>query len=167
VAAHFLMLIFPALMVYAAAMDVFTMRIANTLSILLVGAFFIIAPVMGMPLQQIGVHLAVGAAALLAAMLLFQLRLIGGGDAKLLAAASVWVGYEQFLPFFVYVTIFGGALALLLLGYRRLPAAAFPLLPDWASRLHNQGEGMPYGVAITAGALLVYPLTPVPLLLAN
>jgi prepilin peptidase CpaA len=153
-------------MLYAAAMDVFTLRIANGLSIALIAAFFIIALVAGMPAQQMLVHLGVAVAVLLANVLLFYLRLVGGGDAKLLAAAALWVGYEQLIPFLVYVTIFGGALALLLLAYRRMPAGALPL-PGWASRLHNQGEGMPYGVAIAAGALLVYPLTGSPLLLAH
>jgi prepilin peptidase CpaA len=32
-------------------------------------------------------------------------------------------------------------------------------LPGWAARLHTKGEGMPYGVAIAAGALFVYPAT--------
>ena len=53
-------------------------------------------------------------------MVLFGLNLVGGGDAKLLAASALWIGYEQLVPFLLYVTIFGGALALLLLAYRRV-----------------------------------------------
>ena len=163
--AYPLLFVFPFLMLYAAAMDVLTMRIANTISISLAAAFLLVAAIAGMPAQQILVHVGVALAVLLANMLLFQLRLVGGGDAKLLAAAALWVGYEQLIPFLVYVTIFGGALALVLLAYRSAPANALPL-PNWALRLHNRREGMPYGVAITAGALLVYPLTPLPGLLA-
>ena len=92
--------------------------------------------------------------------------LVGGGDAKLLAAAALWLGFDQLVPFLAYVTIFGGALALLLLAYRRCPPARLPL-PDWAARLHAKGEGMPYGVAIAAGALSIYPLTSWPALLAG
>lgn len=40
----------------------------------------------------------VGVAVLIAGMLLFSLRWVGGGDAKLLAAAALWIGYEQFTP---------------------------------------------------------------------
>jgi prepilin peptidase CpaA len=162
--AHSLLFVFPFIMLYAAAMDVLTMRIANTISIGLVVAFFVVAAIAGMPVQQMLVHAGVSLAVLLANMLLFQLRLVGGGDAKLLAAAALWVGHEQLIPFLVYVTIFGGVLALLVLAYRRSPAGALPL-PEWASRLHNRNEGMPYGVAITAGALIVYPLTPLSVLL--
>jgi prepilin peptidase CpaA len=56
------------------------------------------------------------------------------------------------------VAVFGGALAVAILAYRSVPAGAFPL-PDWAARLHAKGEGMPYGVAIAAGALAIYPST--------
>ena len=74
----------------------------------------------------------------MAGMVLFSLNLVGGGDAKLLAAAGLWIGYDQLVPFLLYVTIFGGALALLLLAYRRFPAGALPL-PAWAARLHAAG----------------------------
>ena len=163
--AQVLLFVFPFIMLCAAMMDVLTMRIANTISIALTAAFFVVAAIAGMPAQQMLVHVGVGLAVLLANMLLFQLRLVGGGDAKLLAAAALWIGYEQLIPFVVYVTIFGGVLALVLLAYRRAPAGALPL-PAWASRLHNRSEGLPYGVAITAGALVIYPLTPLPILLS-
>lgn len=164
-AGHLLLFVFPFAMAYAAALDLLTMRIANSVSLGLVGAFLVIALIAGMPAQEMLLHLAVGAGLLVAGMLLFSLNLVGGGDAKLLAAAGLWIGYEQLVPFLLYVTIFGGALALLLLAYRRFPAAALPL-PTWAARLHAEGEGMPYGIAIAAGALAIYPLTSWPTLLA-
>ena len=164
--AEILQLVFPLLMIYAAAMDLLTMRIANGISIALILAFFAVALIAGLPLQVILIHLAAGAAVLLGNMVLFQLRLVGGGDAKLLSAAALWVGYEQLMPLLIWTTIYGGLLALLLLAYRMAPVGVLPL-PQWAIRLHRPGESMPYGVAITAGALVVYPLSAVPLLLAS
>ena len=120
-----LLFVFPFAMAYAAASDLLTMRIANSVSLGLVAAFLVIALIAGMPAQEMLLHLAVGAALLLAGMLLFSLNLVGGGDAKLLAAAGLWIGYDQLVPFLLYVTIFGGALALLLLAYRRFPAGRF------------------------------------------
>jgi prepilin peptidase CpaA len=158
--------VFPLLMLYAATMDVLTMRIANLLSIGLVVAFVVVAPIAGMPGTQMLMHLGIGVAALVVCMVLFQLRFVGGGDAKLLAAASLWVGYEQFAPFIIWVTVFGGLLAVLMLAYRNMPATALPL-PDWALRLHVSGTGIPYGVAITGGALMVYPATGIPQLLGS
>ena len=163
-ASYTLLLVFPAAMAYAAASDLLTMRIANSVSLGIVAAFLVIALIAGMPAQEMLLHLAVGAGLLVAGMVLFGLNLVGGGDAKLLAASGLWIGYEQLVPFVAYVTIFGGALALLLLAYRRFPATALPL-PTWAARLHQTGEGMPYGIAIAAGALAIYPLTRWPMLL--
>lgn len=165
-AGQLLLLAFPLLMIYAAAMDVLTMRIANAVSIAIVVAFVVAGLLAGAPLQSMLVHLGVGVAVLVVAMVLFQFRFIGGGDAKLMAAASLWVGYQQLVPFLVWVTVFGGALAVLMLAYRSAPASALPL-PGWALRLHKRGEGIPYGVAISAGALAVYPMTAIPLLLGH
>ena len=130
-AGYSLLFVFPSAMAYAAASDLLTMRIANSVSLGLVAAFLVIALIAGMPAQEMLLHLAIGAALLVAGMLLFSLNLVGGGDAKLLAAAGLWIGYDQLVPFLLYVTIFGGALALLLLAYRRFPATALPL-PTWA-----------------------------------
>ena len=162
--AHLLLFVFPLAMAYAAALDLLTMRIPNGVSLGIAAAFLVVAPIAGMPVQEMLMHFLVGAAVLIAGMILFSLRLVGGGDAKLLAAACLWLGPNQLLPYLVYVTIFGGALALLLLAYRGMPAGAFPL-PTWAARLHKPRSGMPYGLAIAAGALAVYPLTAWPALL--
>ena len=162
--AHLLLFVFPLAMAYAAALDLLTMRIPNGVSLGIAAAFLVVAPIAGMPVQEMLMHFLVGAAVLIAGMILFSLRLVGGGDAKLLAAACLWLGPNQLLPYLVYVTIFGGALALLLLAYRGMPAGAFPL-PAWAARLHKPRSGMPYGLAIAAGALAVYPLTAWPALL--
>lgn len=164
--AYPLLFVFPFAMAYAAATDLLTMRISNRVSLGLLIAFLIIAPIAGMTGKEMLTHVGVGALLLVAGMLLFSMNLLGGGDAKLLAAAALWIGFDQLVPFVAYVTIFGGALALLILAYRRVPAGALPL-PDWAARLHARDEGMPYGVAIAAGALLIYPLTSWPALLAG
>jgi prepilin peptidase CpaA len=145
-------------MAFAAATDLLTMTIPNRLSIGLCAAFFVLAPVAGLGWHDILTHVAAGSAALLAGILFFSLGWLGGGDAKLLAAASLWFGLDQLVMFLAYVAAFGGVLATLVLAYRSTPATAWPL-PGWAARLHTKGEGMPYGVAIAAGALVVYPAT--------
>lgn len=153
-----LLFVFPFAMAYAAALDLLTMTIPNRLSLALVAAFFLIAPLAGLAWQTILIHLAVGSGMLVLGIALFAFGFVGGGDAKLLAAASLWLGLEPLAPFLGYVAVFGGLLALAVLAYRGLPAGALPL-PGWAARLHAKGEGVPYGVAITAGALAVYPTT--------
>ena len=155
---HALLLVFPFAMAFAAVSDLLTMTIPNRLSIGLCIAFLLIAPAAGLSLQDALSHIGVGLAMLAVGFGMFAAGWIGGGDAKLLAATALWLGLDPMMLFLGYATLFGGLLALLLLAYRSVPAAALPL-PEWAARLHVKGAAMPYGIAIAAGALTVYPST--------
>lgn len=42
---------------------------------------------------------------------LFSASLIGGGDAKLLAAVSLWMGWNNLVPFMFWMLIFGGMIS--------------------------------------------------------
>jgi len=155
-----LLFVFPLAMAYAAASDLLTMTIPNRISLVLIAGFLLLAPLAGFTLELALKHLAVGAAVLAVGIALFALRIFGGGDAKLLAAASLWLGFEQLGPFLGYVVIFGGVLCVAILLYRRfIPAAALGL-PEWAVRLNDRKVGAPYGIAIAAAALYIYPKTP-------
>jgi prepilin peptidase CpaA len=152
-------MIFAAIMAFAAAMDLLTMKIPNRISIALTAAFFVVAPVAGLAPLDILSHAGAGAIVLAGSFVLFALGGFGGGDAKLLSAAALWIGFDQLLPFLVSVTIFGGLLAIVILFYRKLPMPGI-LVPDWAMDLHRPGTGIPYGIAIASSALLVIPLSP-------
>jgi prepilin peptidase CpaA len=155
---HVLLFVFPFAMAFAAAADLFTMKIPNALTLGLAAAFLVVAPVAGLSWTDLLSHLAAGSLLLIVGILLFSLGWLGGGDAKLLAAAALWLGFEPLVLFLAYVAIFGGALAIAVLAYRSVPAGAFPL-PGWAARLHAKGAAIPYGVAIAGGALAIYPTT--------
>ena len=156
---YLLFLVFPAIMAFAAAMDLLTMRISNRISIALAASFFVAALFAGLPLHDVLSHIGAGAVVLVAAMLLFALGGFGGGDGKLLAAGALWIGFEGLLMFLLFVALAGGALAVAILFYRRIPAIEALPVPEWALNLHKQGTGIPYGIAIAAGALLIYPDT--------
>lgn len=157
--AYPLLLVFPVAMAFAAANDLFTMKIPNTISIVLVIAFCAAALATGMPWQTALLHAGVGAAALVFGFALFSANLLGGGDAKLMAAGALWMGLDHVLPYLIYITFFGGMLSLVILCYRRfVPAMNWPL-PDWAHKLHASGTGIPYGLAIAAASLVLYPAT--------
>ena len=149
---------FPVAMAFAAANDLFTMKIPNRISLALIASFLAAALLAGMPLQTIGIHGAIAIGVLVATFLLFSFNMLGGGDAKLMAAGALWMGSEQIVPFLAYVTVFGGVLAVVILAYRKFPVGAFAL-PGWAQRLHVHGTGIPYGIAIAAGGLIVFPHT--------
>lgn len=152
------LMLFPAALAYAAVMDVFTMTIPNRISLALIAVFPLAALLAGLSMHAALMHVAAFAIVLAFGIALFALNLLGGGDAKLLAAGALWVGIDQLLPFIVYVTVAGGALALTFVAVRLIPAGAFQL-PEWAARLHKSGNGIPYGLAICAGGLFVYPKT--------
>lgn len=152
-------MIFAAIMAFAAVMDLLTMRISNRISIALALSFFIAAPLAGLTPHDILSHVGAGAVVLAASIALFAVGGFGGGDAKLLSAATLWIGFDQLLPFLLLVTVFGGVLALVILHYRRMPVLGVRT-PDWAMKLHKPGTGIPYGIAIACAALTIFPVTP-------
>ena len=151
-------MIFASIMAFAATMDLLTMKIPNRVSMALVAAFFIAAPVAGLSPYDILSHTAAGAVVLAASIVLFALGGFGGGDAKLLPAAALWIGFDQLVPFLAFTAVFGGVLALAILFYRKIPVFGIRA-PDWAMDLHKPGSGIPYGIAIASSALMVLPLT--------
>ncbi|MBN9019240.1 MAG: prepilin peptidase [Rhizobiales bacterium] len=154
-----LYLAFPAAMAGAAVSDLATMTIPNRLSLALVALFMIAAPVYGLTLADIGAHLLIGLTVLAIGIALFARGWIGGGDAKIAAAAALWLGLPQLLPFLSYSALFGGLLTLAVLLFRRQMLPAFALGQGWLMRLHDPRAGVPYGVALAAGALVAFPDT--------
>ena len=153
------LLLFPALMAFAASSDLFTMTISNRLSLALTAGFFLLTIVTGMSFAAIGMHLAAGAVVLVFAFGFFSQGWIGGGDAKLAAATALWFGFDHLLDYMVYASLFGGALTLLLIQFRKLPLPAMLARQAWIMRLHETGGGVPYGIALAAAALIIYPKT--------
>ena len=131
------LLLFPALMAFAASSDLLTMTISNRLSLALAGGFLLLALVTGMGLTAIGMHLAAARAGAGGCFGFFSHGWIGGGDAKLAAATALWFGFDYLLDYLVYASLFGGVLTLLLIQFRLLPLparAGAPALDPAAAR---------------------------------
>jgi prepilin peptidase CpaA len=153
------LLLFPALMAFAASSDLLTMTISNRLSLALAASFFLLTVITGMSLTAIGMHLAAAALVLVVSFGFFSMGWIGGGDAKLAAATALWFGFDYLLDYLIYAALFGGVLTVLLLQFRRLPLPELLARHAWILRLHNAASGVPYGIALAAAALAVYPKT--------
>lgn len=94
--------------------------------------------------------LMAGGVVLLLGMALFALRVMGGGDVKLLAALALWTGWSEVtLTFLFTMAIFGGIFAIAVLVLRLLVRGAN--LP----RILTKGQPIPYGVAIALAFLYV------------
>ena len=153
------LLLFPALMAFAACSDLLTMTISNRISLALAGGFLLLALATGMSLGAVGMHLAAAAVVLAVAFICFAQGWIGGGDAKLAAATALWFGFDYLLNYLIYASLFGGVLTLLLIQFRLLPLPVVLARQKWILRLHEKGAGVPYGIALAAAALVVYPST--------
>ncbi len=155
------LLIFPIALAYAAAMDLFTMTIPNRVSLALVAGFFAAAILGGMAWMDILRHVGVGFALLVVAILMFSQGWLGGGDAKLLAACGLWFGFSQVLDYLMAVALFGGALSIAILSFRNLIPQVLVTGREWAERLHDKKSGIPYGIALAAAGLWLYPTSDV------
>jgi prepilin peptidase CpaA len=153
------LLLFPALMAFAASSDLFTMTISNRVTLILVAGFFALALFTGMNLNAVLWHVAAALAVLAVTFTLFAQGWIGGGDAKLAAATALWLGFDHLLPYVLYASIFGGVLTLAMIKFRLMPLPAAIAEQDWVKRLHKLDGGVPYGIALAAAALLIYPDT--------
>jgi prepilin peptidase CpaA len=153
------LLLFPALMAFAAASDLFTMTISNRVSLALAVGFLVLAFATGMAAQDMLMHLAAGATVLAVAFACFAFGWIGGGDAKVAAGAALWFGFSHLLNYLLYASLFGGALTLLLLQFRQWPLPYALAGQSWLLKLHAKDSGIPYGIALAIGALVVYPET--------
>ena len=156
-----LVLSFPALVLVAALKDVISFTIPNWISLALLAIFPVAALAAGLPFPAIGLHVAVGVGGLALGLVMFALRLMGGGDAKLIAAVSLWLGLAAMPQFLAATAMAGGALAITVLAMRSAAMRPVVLMgPRWVLRLAEPREGIPYGVAIAVGALAAFPTSP-------
>ena len=155
---------FPLLVLAAAAKDLTSFTIPNWISLGLFAGWVPAAGAafaFGVPAGELISSLGVGLGALVVGMGMFAMHWIGGGDAKLMAAAALWLGAPGLAPFLMWTTLTGGALTFMLIAARRHGAAFVgytgPDADHWVGRLMDRQRDVPYGVAICVGALAAFP----------
>jgi prepilin peptidase CpaA len=153
------LLLFPALMAFAASSDLFTMTISNRVTLVLAGGFVALALFSGMSVHDMLAHAGAAAAVLSVTFVFFARGWIGGGDAKLAAATALWLGFDHLMAYLLYASIFGGLLTLAMIRFRLMPLPQALADQEWVKRLHRLDGGVPYGIALAAAALLIYPDT--------
>jgi prepilin peptidase CpaA len=155
--AQFLLVaVLPAILLAAACWDLASFTIPNRLTLAVAASFGVFFLFLGLSLGTLGLHLLAGLIALVIGFALFALGYIGGGDAKLYAGVALWLGPHDLFVYTLIATILGGFLTLSLLALRQLPLPA-GLRQDWILKLHDSRSGIPYGVALAAGAFVILP----------
>lgn len=152
-----LLSLLPCLVIVAGIRDLTTMTIPNWISGLLILGFFPAAFMVGLAPSVVAIHVGVAVVALLLGMGLFAMGAIGGGDAKLLAAASLWFGLYGAGIFVLWTAVAGGFVCLAILMARNWLQPFVVFAPGWVGRLMAPRGDIPYGVAIALGALLAFP----------
>jgi prepilin peptidase CpaA len=132
------------------------MKIRNNLVLFLVGGYVALAPLAGFTAAEIGANFIVALVVLLAMFIAFSLGWIGGGDAKLTSAVTLWVGAQHTLDFLAYTAVFGGVLSFIILQFRSIVLPYQLLRMSWIIRLHGSNTGVPYGVAIALGGIISF-----------
>jgi prepilin peptidase CpaA len=105
------------------------------------------------------VHAGAAATVLTVAFVFFARGWIGGGDAKLAAATALWLGFDHLVVYLLYASIFGGVLTIAMIRFRLMPLPQALADQEWVKRLHRLDGGVPYGIALAAAALMIYPDT--------
>jgi prepilin peptidase CpaA len=157
VAQLLVLFVLPALLAAAAGWDLASYTIPNFLPLAIIVAFiaFVISASLGP--AGFGMHALACFAALVPGFALFAGGVIGGGDAKLFAAVALWLGFDDLLDYALVTSLLGSGLALVVWSIRRFPMPAGLSGHSWLQRLHDHKSGIPYGVALAAGALVVLP----------
>ncbi|MEM7728867.1 MAG: prepilin peptidase [Pseudomonadota bacterium] len=148
--------VFAAPLLAAAYTDFWSMKIPNKVSVAMFAGFFLTLPLTWQGVPALAEHLGMFLVFFLAGFSLFAFGLVGGGDAKLMAAIALWFGWGDALNFIAYTTLFGAALGLFLM----LSGSFAPIrlrTSVLGMRLFQGGKDMPYGIALATGALFVWP----------
>jgi prepilin peptidase CpaA len=151
----------PILLIIAAAGDVVSLRIPNWLTIVTALLFFPMAFLTGMPMSEFGTHILAGVILFAAGFVFFQFGVFGGGDAKLMAAAGLWFGTSQTLPFLLATALAGGALAFVV-GIWSMLLLSWEIngsgkgLGAFGKQILEMKPNVPYGLAFAIGGILAF-----------
>lgn len=158
-AAEIAIFAFPLLVTVAGAADVAYRRIPNWLTGVAAASFLPFVFATGLPVSILWIHVATACALLLLGFVFFSLGVIGGGDAKMMSVAGLWLGFPCSILFVLFSALAGGVLALAIsiwfmssfegaIRSDRLAKLLSPLAPD-----------VPYGFALAVGAILATPFS--------
>lgn len=156
---QFILMLFPLLMILGGVVDVMTRRIPNSLIIGTTVLFLPAALATGMPVWIMSFHIATAAVLLVLGFGLFSFGVIGGGDAKMMAAAGLWLGFPCSILFITFSVLAGGLLAAAV-GLWFVVTMEGGMQSAWFDKaVAPLRPSVPYGFALAAGAILATPFS--------
>ncbi len=146
---------FAGAMVVAMVWDLVTFEIPDTLSVTLVVMALAALFLGGQGWSVISFHLLGGLGAFAFGVVMFSLGQWGGGDVKFMAAVSLWLNGLALIQYLLVAAIAGGVLAVAILVFRRFSLPHAWAERAWLAQLHRADKGLPYGVALGSGGLIM------------
>jgi prepilin peptidase CpaA len=141
------------LLAAATIQDAVQLRISNIISASVLILAIVAMAVSGFQ-ASVWQNAVVFALVLTIGTLLFSRNILGGGDVKLFAGVALWADFASALQLIASILVAGGILAIIIITLRLL---APKKLTSRVKTLQPRA-GIPYGVAIAAGTLLVLAL---------
>ncbi len=89
-------------------------------------------------------------------LVMFSFGVMGAADSKLGTVFGLWVGLQGLVPFLVFMSFVGGALALVALVMGKYKPFKNVSDVSWAGRVQAGESKVPYGVAIVIGAFFAF-----------
>jgi len=143
VSSQVVLILTAAVLFYAALTDLKYFKIRNELILVLTALFFLHAFLSG---RWINLHWNLAFAALMFLIMLYyySIKVMGGGDLKLLTVAMLWVGPFCALPFALFLLLFIGI---------HIAAVKFKLIE---ARVVNEKKWLPFAPSIAAALISVF-----------
>jgi len=137
------------------------MQIPNLYPAMISGAFFV--SMFGTYLaghdavfSTLGAHLLSAGIVFAVTFLLFMAIKFGAGDSKLLTAYAFWFPPGFLIPFLFSMSVIGAALSLLAIIIKKVKPFEKPAEESWVEKLQKGESVVPYGIAITGGAIVAF-----------
>lgn len=131
----------------AAVQDFIRLKISNVTCVVVIASAVVAVLLQGFSVA-LWQNAVVFAVLLGVGFLLFATKKMGGGDVKFFASVGLWVDIESAVWLVVTTLLVGGLLALIYLVVRYGRASG--------TGKKYQSKGIPYGIAIAAGAALIF-----------
>ena len=147
-------LLFVALTLASAFVDIASYRIPNTFVLAFIVLFAIVALVHRSEVDWLS-HLGAFTLVLGAGVFLYALGQMGAGDVKLLSALALWAGVYSLVALLFWVSLCGLTGMLIILTLRALVARSKVFSESRpVPRVLTKKQGIPYGIGIGPGAII-------------